>query len=459
MEAVNKGTDSGFGTFLAVWGGQFISLLGSQVTAFALGIWVFKENGAVTPVALIILSLTLPEILVSPFAGALTDRWDRKRVMMFSDVTSALATSLAALLVYIGHLPVWMICVLAGIKSIASSFQSPAFMSSIALLIPKRHFGRASGLAQLSQAVPRILAPLIAGVLIGFIGLTGILIVDVGTFIFAIVVLLSVRIPSPPPSAAGQAGKGSILKEAAAGWQFLRERRGLLGFLVIFMLMNFLIAFTNVLTLPLTLSFASELVVGTIVSIGGVGMVIGSVLVIIRGGPKRRVLSLMGFMFLGGIAIALVGMTTSTVLLGFIYFSVMACVPNVGAANQVLWQTKVEADIQGRVFALRRMLVLSSTPAAYLLAGPLADHVFEPLLLPGGALANSAGQILGVGRGRGIGLMFVLMGLGTAVVALVGYLNPRIRHLETDLPDVIEHEPSLSVPGSPATATAEAQQG
>src|SRR5262245_47601618 len=289
----NKANDSGFGTFLAVWGGQFISLLGSQVTAFALGIWVFKQQGAVTPVALIILSMTLPEILVSPFAGALTDRWNRKRVMMFSDVSNGIATGVAALLVYIGHLPVWVICLLAATKSIASSFQSPAFMSSIALLIPKRHFGRASGLAQLSQAVPRILAPLIAGVLIGAVGLTGILIIDVGTFVFAIVVLLSLRIPQPPPSEAGQAGKGSVLKEAAAGWHYLRARRGLLGLLVVFMLMNFLIAFTNVLTLPLTLSFASEVVVGTIVSVGGVGMVIGSVLVIIRGGPKRRVLSLM----------------------------------------------------------------------------------------------------------------------------------------------------------------------
>jgi MFS transporter, DHA3 family, macrolide efflux protein len=458
MEQVNSNKEpSGFGTFLAVWGGQFISLLGSQVTAFALGIWVFKQHGAVTPVALIILSLTLPEILVSPFAGALTDRWNRKRVMMLSDVTSAIATSVGALLVYIGQLPVWVICVLAGTKSIASSFQSPAFMSSIALLIPKRHLGRASGLAQLSQAVPRILAPMIAGVLIGLVGLTGILIIDVATFFFAIAVLLIVRIPQPPPSEAGQAGKGSVLKEAAAGWHYLRARRGLLGLLIIFMLMNFLIAFTNVLTLPLTLSFASEVVVGTIVSIGGVGMVIGSVLVIIRGGPKHRVLSLMGFMFLGGIAIAWVGMTTSTILLGMIYFLVMACVPNVGAANQVLWQTKVEADLQGRVFALRRMLVLSSTPAAYLLAGPLADHVFEPLLAPGGALANNVGQVIGVGPGRGIGLMFVLMGLGTAAVALVGYLNPRIRHLETELPDVIEDEPSLSI--KPGAAAAEAQQG
>jgi hypothetical protein len=151
-------------------------------------------------------------------------------------------------------------------------------------------------------------------------------------------------------------------------------------------------------------------------------------------------------------------MTTSTILLGIIYFLVMACVPNVGAANQVLWQTKVEPDLQGRVFALRRMLVLSSTPAAYLLAGPLADKVFEPLMAPGGALANSVGQVLGVGRGRGIGLMFVLMGLGTAAVSLMGYLNPRIRHLETELPDVIEDEPSLSMKGGPAAAAAEAQQ-
>jgi len=145
----------------------------------------------------------------------------------------------------------------------------------------------------------------------------------------------------------------------------------------------------------------------------------------------------MGLIFLGGVVIGLSGVYPSAILIAINGFAMMFILPVLQATSQVLWQTKVAPDVQGRVFALRRMLQQASLPAAYLAAGPLADHVFEPLLAKGGPLAASVGQWIGVGPGRGIGLMFVIMGVGGCLAAICGYLHPRIRHLETELPDAI----------------------
>ncbi len=424
-------------TFAIVAGGQFVSILGSSLTAFALGIWVYQQTGSVTLLSLLILAGSFPGVLISPLAGAVADRSDRRRVMLSSDSAAGLATVVVAALILTGRSELWHLFMLAAISALANAFQEPAYTASIPLLVPKRHLGRANGFAQFSQGLARIITPLIAGAMIATVGIGCVLLVDVTTFLIGVGTLALVRFPRPVSTDLGTRGSGALLREAAAGWHYLRERSGLVSLLLLFTAVNFLVALVNVLYIPLVLSFASPTTLGLVLTIGGMGMMAGSIGVMSLGVPRRKIPAIMALLFLGGIVIGLAGVGRSAVLIGASGFAMMCVLPVLQSTSQTFWQIKVPADLQGRVFALRRMLQQASLPAAYLAAGPLADGLFEPLMREGGPLASSVGLWIGVGAGRGIGLMFVLAGMIGCLLATVGFLYPRIRRLETDLPDMI----------------------
>jgi hypothetical protein len=181
-------------------------------------------------------------------------------------------------------------------------------------------------------------------------------------------------------------------------------------------------------------------------------MLLGTLVMSAWGGPKRRVHGVLGFMILSGLFTMLLGLRPSIPLMAAAGFGIMFTLPIINASSQAIWQSKVAPDVQGRVFSIRRMIAWSTTPLAYILAGPLVDKIFKPLLLEGGPLANSLGRIIGVGPGRGTGLLFILIGLLTILAVLVwGYLNPRVRLLEDELPDATAEPPSVETaePGLP----------
>jgi MFS family permease len=215
----------------------------------------------------------------------------------------------------------------------------------------------------------------------------------------------------------------------------VKERAGLLGLLFVMAALNFEFGFANVLFIPLFLSFTNELVFGSVMSIAGLGMLIGTVVMSTWGGPKKRVRGLALLLSITGLAICLIGFRAAVVPAAAGMFAVMLLIPIVNGTSTTLWQLKVDLDMQGRVFALRRMMALIATPVSYLLAGPLADKVFEPLMR--GSLAGTVGTVIGVGEGRGIGLLFIVMGLLLVLTMAFAYAMPRIRHLEVDLPDVV----------------------
>jgi len=437
--------EGGLRTFAIVAGGQFVSILGSSLTAFALGIWVYQQTGSVTLLSLLILAASFPGVLISPLAGAVADRSDRRRVMLASDSVAGVATMVVAALILSGRCELWHLFVLAAISAVANAFQEPAYTASIPLLVPKRHLGRASGFAQFSQGLARIITPLIAGTMIATVGIGTVLLVDVTTFLIGVGTLALVRFPRPVQTEAGVSGKGSLLREALAGWQYLRERSGLISLLLLFTAVNFLVALVNVLYIPLVLSFASPTTLGVVLTVGGTGMLAGSVGVMAMGVPRRKIPAILGLLFLGGIVIATAGIGRSAALIATSGFAMMCVLPVLQATSQTFWQIKVAPDLQGRVFSLRRMLQQASLPAAYLAAGPLADRLFEPLMREGGRLADLIGPWIGVGVGRGIGLMFVVAGMTGCLLATVGYLYPRIRRLDSDLPDMIADTPGEEV--------------
>jgi hypothetical protein len=231
----------------------------------------------------------------------------------------------------------------------------------------------------------------------------------------------------------------------------VRARPGLFALLSFFALTNFMSGFPGVLITPLVLAFAPPRALGTVLSVGGAGLLAGSMLMSVWGGPKRRIHGVLVFQLVSGLCFMLAGVRPSAVVVAAACFVYFFCFPIINGSSQVIWQTKVPPGVQGRVFAVRRMIAWSSLPVAYLVAGPLADYVFEPLLADARSpLAETFGAIVGVGQGRGIGLLFIILGVLTVLSVCCAYLYPRLRYLEDELTDAI---PDAGTPEPVAAGT------
>jgi MFS family permease len=448
---------SGFKTFLVIWVGQFISLLGSGLTSFALSIWVLKHTQSVTQYTLTIVFAGLPGIILAPLAGALVDRWNRKWVLFFCTLGASLTVLVYSLLLSAGQLQVWHIYCGVVFNSIIGTFQWPAYIAAITMLVERKDYGRVNGLLEFGGAATTIAAPAIAGALVHFIGVERILIVDFCTFLVAALALLIVHVPQPEASEEAKGAKGSIWKEAAYGWTFIRERPGLLQLLLLFALFNLVVSLCGVAVLPMVYGFANEAAVGTIMSLVGVGMMLGGLIMTSTGGPKPRIYGLLGGWAMISVCFVLVGVRPNLWLVGSGILLWYIAVPIINASSQAIWQSKTPHDVQGRVFAVRRMLAQFTVPIGDFSAGPLADKVFNPAMMAGGALAGSAGRLIGVGPGRGVALMLMTMAAVPALTALLGLLNPRIRNIETELPDAVRKEapaPAAEPSEPPADAAA-----
>ncbi|MEH2067468.1 MAG: MFS transporter [Nostoc sp.] len=427
----------GIWVFISIWFGQLVSVIGSGVTDFALGIWVYQQTGSVTQLAFISLSTTLPSVIISPLAGVFVDRWNRRWIMLISDLVAGLTTGLLALMLFVGNLEIWHIYLATAVHSICASFQAPAYMTAMTLLVPKQQLTRVNGLVHLGQSMTRLICPILAGLLIAIVKIQGILLFDLATFVFALLILLYIRFPkSEIADRANVTTKNSLLIEVVEGWKYIKAKPGILGLMVFIGVINFMFGTVEVLGVPLILSFASATVVGILTSVGGSGMLFGSLAVSIWGGSQRSINNLFCFMLLNGLCIAVIGLKPNVWLIGVAAFLFFFGLPIINSSIYVILQRKVMLNIQGRVFALTGMISMSCLPLAYLLAGPLADHVFKPLMAPGGLLAGSLGQVIGVGSGRGIGLMFIVMGVLTAIATIVAYQYRPLRFIEKDLPDI-----------------------
>ena len=421
-------------TFLVVWAGQFVSTLGSSLTAFAAAWWVFERTGSATQFSLTVLFEVLPFVMLSPFAGVVVDRYSRRRVMVLSDTVAALSSALLLVLLLVGRLEVWHVYLTTLFNSVANVFQGPAYSASVSLLVPKTLLGRANGLVQLSGASGRLVAPVAAGFLLAVMGLEGVIAVDLATFTVALATLLLVRFPRLEKKTEEL---GTVWHDLLTGWRYLTRRRGLFKLQLFYMLYNFLNNFGLVLTTPLILSFATSKVLGVVLSIGGSGMVLGG-LFMATWGPSNRLIKVnLGFLLVSGVGIVLVGLRPSPALIAaglFVFYFSFAVA---GAASSALFQRKVAPEVQGRVFATKQTLAFVGEPFAYLLVGPLAEFVFGPPLMPDGSLAGSVGRVLGVGEGRGMGLLTVMTGSLIVITTAMTYLVPAVRRLEQELPDEV----------------------
>ncbi|NOK59268.1 MAG: putative arabinose efflux permease, MFS family [Chloroflexi bacterium AL-W] len=433
--------------FTTIWLGELLSIIGSGITTFGLGVWIYQLTNSATLFALITLAATLPAIVISPVIGALVDRWDARRVMLFSDIGAALATLAIAILIWTDQLAIWHIYVAMGAASICNAFQQPAYQVAATMLVPKKFYASASGMMQSGMGAQYIISPVLAGSLIGLIGIHGIILIDFITFFFALFALYIVRIPRPEATAEGQKGRGSLWQEVAQSWYYLRDRPGLSRLMVIIASGNFMIGFLAVLAGPMMLSlFGSPTILGITMSVAGSGMLIGSIALAATGGPKKLVQGLFISMIIGGLGIFAMGLRPNVVLITASCFTFFLMMPIGRGCFETLLRLKVVPDMQGRMFSFTRMIAMFSTTLAYVAAGPLTDQVFEPLMRADGPLASSIGQIIGVGPGRGIGLLLIISGALIVVITAAGYSSTRVRRIEEELPDVVADDLTLTEP-------------
>lgn len=429
-------SSSGLRAFFAVWIGQLVSLIGSQLTGFALGVWVYELTRSVLMLALTQIAITAPFVLLSPLAGVLADRWNRRTAMIVSDFGAGLASLTAALLFLSGQLRPWMVIPINLWMASFNSLMWPAYTASVTLLVPKNQYGRANGFVQLGEAIPQIAGPALAGVLYVVIHVGNMALIDFGTYLFSVVLMLFfVRIPAPQRTLAGLEAKGSIWKEMRFGWDYILARRGLLALLLFFLATNFLNGVMQPLLTTLILDNWKANVLGYLGTIMGVGMLAGTLIMSVWGGGKRKVFTLLGGGMLCAVFLVGAGLRASIPLLAACGFGFMFSVPFLDASSQAIWQSKVAADVQGRVFAVRRTIAWSTQIIAPLLAAPLADYFFKPGMSVGGVLVPMLGPIFGVGANRGVGVLISLIGILMVLVTLVALSSKRVREVETDLPD------------------------
>ena len=424
-------------TFVFLWLGQTISLIGSGLTGFALGVSVYQINGSIAQFSLIYFCTELPAILIAPLAGAIADRYDKRWVMIVSDIGAGLCTLIMAWLFWSDRQNIGYIYLAVAMSSICKGFQLPAYYASPTLLVFPKDFGRANGLIQLGEAAAKLFSPALAGVLVSRIAVAGVMTVDFASFVIALSVLAIVRFPQDRAHRDRdlKTGRSQWWQDLTFGWKYLQTRRGLLLLLTFFVVVNFALGITQVLITPMILGFSNPQVLGNILSFGGCGWLLGAVVMSVWGGPKSRIKGIIGGEILLGCSMVVMGLQPSAILVGITLFIGLFNIPIfVGCANAIR-QVKVATAAQGRVFAIWGAIAYASFPLAYLVASPLAERIFNPLLKPNGRLADSLGAIIGVGETRGIGLLFVVLGMVIIITAIAAYQNPDLRYVEHDLVD------------------------
>ncbi|WP_203568774.1 non-ribosomal peptide synthetase/MFS transporter [Aestuariimicrobium ganziense] len=422
------------GRFAIIAGSQLVSNLGSALTDFALPLWVFLQTQSVTQYAILFTLAMVPGLLVAPLAGAIVDRHRRKVVMLVSDTVAGVLEAGLAVLYFTGNLSVWHVYLLVASMSMALTFHRLAYQSAIPQLVPKRYLGHANGLSQMFGGMAQLAVPLVAAGVMAAAGLGGIITIDISTFLFAFVILVLVRFPMTMPFSR----KETLLHEMKLGFQHATRTSGFRAMLAWFALLNIFLSPMVLLLSPLVLGFSDLRGVGIVSAAGGAGAFVGGLVLGIWGGPRERK---MRGVLVSAVAIAcfafLAGTTprVSVVALAFagLYFSLSV----MNGIYATIVQTKVAPRFHGRVFAVQTLAAWSTLPLAFLVVAPGLAAWFEPLMLPGGVLADSVGRVIGVGPGRGVGLLYLVLSVVIAVLSLVSLANPRLANLDVEMPDAV----------------------
>ena len=403
--------------FLILWSTQSISQLGSSITTFALTLWLYEQTGSALSTAALTICSYAPYVLMSIFAGALTDRFDKKKTMLVCDVLAVLCTVVVWVLFRSNHLMVWHLYALNAVSGLMNTVQQPASEVAMTLIIPQEYYQKTSGLRSLSRSLISILNPLIATALYSFVGLAGVIALDIGSFAIAFAALLFfVKIPQRKSE-----GKESVLKLAKEGLVFLKDNPMIMT-LVLFMSGVNLVASAFDATLPgyvLPNPKGGQTILGIVTSCSGIAMIIGSLVVSVLPKPKNRVRVVYITM--------LFSLGSENLLLAFCREPVLWCigqiigwvlVPVMSANLDVIFRSSIPVELQGRVYACRNTLQFFTIPIGLFLGGFMVDQICEPLMAAYGK-SPILTALFGAGKGSGAALMMFLLGVGGILICII----------------------------------------
>ena len=416
--------------FYSLWGGQSLSLLGTGLTRFALMVWAYQNNGSVTAMVLLGFFSYLTFMVCSPFAGVVVDRLPRKWIMFVADFSSGLVTLGLLILALTGKLAFWQLYLAEGLSGAFEAFQSPAFFSSVSLLMPRDEYTRSNALIGLSKSAMGMIAPALSSVLLTFGGLNLVMVIDLATLVPGLVVLLLVSLPKPAPTETGAKASGNFSHEFRFGFRYIFSHAGLRAITLIFMGINLFAGFTYMSILSpmiLTHTGGDKIALGTVQTVMGLGGILGGLILTFWHAPRKKAATfvwstLFSFMicdFLTAISRDVWGWSIA----GFLS---ELSIPFIVSPFYSIWQERVPADVQGRVFAVREMLLTSLSPLGFLIGGLTADHLFEPFF----AQPNFLSGLVGWGPGAGMSAMFLITGLLGSLDGLAGVLSRNVRKMD-----------------------------
>lgn len=403
-------------TFIILWLTQTLSSLGSSMTGFALVIWLYNDSDSALTTALLTVCSYAPYVIVSIFAGAISDKWNKKSVMLVCDSFAALTTVCVLILFKTGSLEVWHLYILNALNGLMNSVQSPASDVATTLLTPEKHYQKTSAMRYFSNSLVSILTPVLAAAIVSFAGLDAVIAFDLATFSVAFTVLLFfIKIPEAPQN---ENGKETLLRSAKSGVSYLGRNKGILCMILFLSAINFIASIYNAALPALILSKGNEAALGAVSSSAGIATLIGSVIATFVPKPKSRSKTIC--------ACLIVSMSTENFLLAFGNNTIAWCIgavlgwlfiPLMSANYDVIFRSTVPKEMLGRVYSVRNTLQFFSIPVGYFLGGFLVDKVFEPFMA--GTKNALLLNIFGTEKGSGAAFLFFVIGIAGVIVCAV----------------------------------------
>lgn len=416
------GLDKNFKRFLVIWLGETIASIGSGLTAFGLSVYAYQITNMASSVSIITLCSFLPSVLLAPIAGALADRFDRRLLMVLGDGLSAIGLVALLIIMYTGNAKIWQICVCVAFSSIFVSLIDPAYRATVSDLLSEEQFAKAGGLVQLASSAKYLFSPIIAGFLLLRTDVKTLMIIDISTLLFTVICILIVK----STIETNKTSEENIKDNLIGGCKFLWSNKGVLLLMILVSVITYFMGFIETLFTPMMLSFSDAKTLGCIQSFGAIGMIISSLVISIWGMGNKDLRNIKLGLIVSGIFIALLGVTTNIIILAIVTFVFYAALPPVNAGIEVLMRKSIPNETQGRVWGLLGMISQVGYIIAYIVSGPLADYIFNPLLCKGGILSSSVGRLIGVGPARGIGLLFLISGI---LIILISCMISRVKSI------------------------------
>ena len=412
--------------FYKLWLGELISNIGSGMTAFALSVYIYEKTGSVSYVSLITLLSFMPSIILSPIGGLLADRYDRRLLMIIGDLFSGLGLVYILWSIQAGEKSIVPIFIGITFSSIFTSLLEPSYRATLTDILEEENYAKASGLIQVAGSAKYLISPVIAGMILSVADIRVILLLDILTFITTCLMIFLVRksINSEMKNYKKDSFKGLL-----EGLFIIKKNRGGYSLVIIMFFVCFFMGFIQILIRPMILALSSVKTAGMMESLCAVGLLIGSLWIGIAGIKKNYSKILAVSCFFCGIFMSMIGVNENLAIIGISTFLFFSTLPFMNSCADVLVRVSIPNELQGRVWGFISLITQMGIVAAYIISGVMADYVFEPMFNKNGLLVKNIGMIIGTGKGRGIGFMLILSGMGMLIMAIVIWKNREIREV------------------------------